>query len=210
MTNSPDKIPSTPEEQKEDRPKFKLSLTELAVGATSAVVAAMLGSRLGVAGTLIGAATASVTVGIVSTSLKTAVEHVKRGPKWVAISVVTTAVVSLVIALALVTVKEVSTGQSLDGRSGAVTVARLAPSRSSEQTPEPEESQTPPAATNRPEPAPEPTVTPTEPVPEPQPTETARPVEPTPVGPDESEPTVEPTQVVTQRPNRNPAPTPSA
>lgn len=170
MTEKPDKTaptpgeknPSTaPDEEKADAPKFRLSVTELSVGAVSAVVAAFLGSRLGVAGTLIGAAIASTTVGIVSTSLKAAVHHVKGRPKWVAVSILSTAAITFAIALVLITGKEVTTGTSLDGRPGATTVGRQVstPSPSADASPEPTESQVPPTTT----PVPEPTGTPVEP-----------------------------------------------
>lgn len=44
----------------DDEPKLNLSLTQILAGTSAAVIAALLGSRLGVAGTLAGAALASV------------------------------------------------------------------------------------------------------------------------------------------------------
>ncbi len=44
----------------DDQPRLNLSLTQILAGTTAAVIAALLGSRLGVAGTLTGAALASV------------------------------------------------------------------------------------------------------------------------------------------------------
>ncbi len=149
------------DETKADEPEFKLSVTELGVGAVSAVSAAFLGSRLGVAGTLIGAAVGSIAVGVISTALKAAVHKVKKRPRWVATSVLLTAVTTFVLALVLVTGQELTTGTSMDGRPGKTTLSRVSASASdeSEKSPEAEESTNPEES--------QPIETPVQPTPEP-------------------------------------------
>ncbi len=58
MPGNPDPEPPVP--PLTGRPRLELSLTQILGGAGAAVTAAFLGSRLGVAGTLIGAALASI------------------------------------------------------------------------------------------------------------------------------------------------------
>ncbi len=76
LTN-PHALPTT----QPDRPKIDLSVAQIVGGALAAVTAAALGSRLGVAGTLGGAAVASVVAGVASsvytTSLRRTQEKVR-------------------------------------------------------------------------------------------------------------------------------------
>lgn len=160
-----------PDDKVADEPEFKLSVTELGVGAVSAVAAAFLGSRLGVAGTLIGAAVGSIAVGVISTTLKAAVHKVKKRPRWVATSVIITAVTTFVLALLLVTGQELTSGTSMDGRPGKTTLSRDSSSKS-EDEPKSEESAKPVE--------PQPSETPVQPTPEQTPVEPTVSVTPTP------------------------------
>lgn len=167
-----------PDDKTQEEPVFKLSLTKLGVGAVSSVTAAFLGSRLGVAGTLVGAAVGSVAVGVVSTSLKAAVHRVKKRPKWVATSILVTAAASFVIGLILVTGQELTTGSSLDGRPGSTTLSHISKPNPSEETPDPEESngaEVPPPSEPPVQATPEPTPGDPEPPVEPNPTPTPTP-----------------------------------
>jgi len=53
-----------PDDSDEDDGKFSLSITQIAASTAAAVTAALIGSKLGVAGTLVGAALASIVSGV--------------------------------------------------------------------------------------------------------------------------------------------------
>lgn len=152
VTNLPNQTQPTATDDPTEKPKhFEFSLPQLAGGALAAVTAAALGSRLGVAGTLVGAALASVVAGVAGTlytgSIKATSARVRRiwrtedgtvvqeqvspvsatggrGRRgwWTVGGVVAGAVVSAVatfaIAMGIVTGAEMTSGQSLDGRTG--------------------------------------------------------------------------------------------
>ena len=75
-----EKLPQTPDD---DRKTFKLSVPELAIGAMTAVLVALLGSRLGTAGTLAGAAIGSVASALANTFLTAGFERSRDGLKLV-------------------------------------------------------------------------------------------------------------------------------
>ena len=75
-----EKLPQTPDD---DRKTFKLSVPELAIGAVAAVLVALLGSRLGTAGTLAGAAIGSVASALANTFLTAGFERSRDGLKLV-------------------------------------------------------------------------------------------------------------------------------
>ena len=74
-----EKLPDTPADDK----KIRISVPDLAVGAMAAVLVAMLGSRLGTAGTLAGAASASVASALANTFLSAGFERTREGLKLV-------------------------------------------------------------------------------------------------------------------------------
>lgn len=74
-----EKLPDTPDDDK----KIRISVPDLAVGAMAAVLVAMLGSRLGTAGTLAGAAIASVASALANTFLSAGFERTREGLKLV-------------------------------------------------------------------------------------------------------------------------------
>jgi len=81
-TNNPNPNSSTTSDPVEDKKKvFDLSLTQVAGGALAAMTAAALGSTLGVAGTIAGAALASIVAGVAGSlytaSLRTGREKVR-------------------------------------------------------------------------------------------------------------------------------------
>src|SRR3954453_21908383 len=82
--NNPNLNTSTTSDPVEEKKKvFDLSLTQVAGGALAAMTAAALGSTLGVAGTIAGAALASVVAGVAGSlytaSLRTGREKVRTG-----------------------------------------------------------------------------------------------------------------------------------
>lgn len=124
-------ITDTPDEPTVDKPVLMLSVTALAAGALAAVTSAVIGSHLGTAGTLTGAALGSI-IGAFSTALYTfglqRTWHALRAltprrAKLVA-GVVLTALVAFVVALGAITGLEKATGTSLAGEPGT-TVERV-------------------------------------------------------------------------------------
>ena len=124
-------ITDTPDEPTVDKPVLTLSVTALAAGALAAVTSAVIGSHLGTAGTLTGAALGSV-IGAFSTALYTfglqRTWHAlgaltPRRAKLVA-GVLLTALVAFVVALGAITGLEKATGTSLAGEPGT-TVERV-------------------------------------------------------------------------------------
>lgn len=73
--------PAAPENREPDKPKLDLSLTQVIGGALAAMTAAFLGSRLSVAGTVVGAALASIVAAVAgnvyTASLRTTQHKVK-------------------------------------------------------------------------------------------------------------------------------------
>ena len=86
-TNAPTSPPTNPRPDAGEAPpeakasKIDLSLSQILGGALAAMTAAALGSRLGVAGTIVGAALASIIAGVAGTlytaSLRTTRDKVK-------------------------------------------------------------------------------------------------------------------------------------
>jgi hypothetical protein len=73
-SNRPDPSPATPPDK--DR-KLDLSITQVLGGALAAMTAAALGSRLGVGGTIIGAAVASVIAGVAGAVYTASLRHTR-------------------------------------------------------------------------------------------------------------------------------------
>ncbi len=76
-----EKLPDTPDD--DDRKKIRISVPDLIIGATAAVLVALLGSRLGTAGTLAGAAIASTASALANTFLTAGFERTRDGLKLV-------------------------------------------------------------------------------------------------------------------------------
>jgi hypothetical protein len=78
---SPKPAPAEPEDRQPAAPKLDLSLTQILGGALAAMTAAFLGSRLSLAGTVVGAALASVVAAVAgnlyTVSLQTTREKVR-------------------------------------------------------------------------------------------------------------------------------------
>lgn len=136
---------ATPEA--EEKPKL-FNLTQIAGGALAAVTTAAVGSRLGVAGTLVGAAIASVLAAFASTLYTKGLEQTREGvrkivlrggkdkdevtetvvetrpggtwkrPAAVGGGMLATAAVTFVVSMGVVTGWEFGTGKTLDGRTG--------------------------------------------------------------------------------------------
>jgi hypothetical protein len=122
-----------------DAPKMELSLTQVLGGSLAAATAAALGSRLGVVGTITGAAlvsvVASVAGAVYTASLRRTKYQVSRALGTVAGGahpvrvrphvrvVLLGAVVVFALTAASVTGIELLTGSSLSGRSGSTTVS---------------------------------------------------------------------------------------
>jgi hypothetical protein len=203
-TNRPDPTESreqTPHRPTDASPRIDLSLTQVLGGSLAAATAAALGSRLGVVGTITGAALVSVVASVAGAIYTTSLRHT-RDRMSAAIGVVTHGAVDasrlrsqvrlvavgaaavFVLAVAGVTATELVTGSSLDGRSGSTTVASTfekstgtdnqTPSPSPTVTPSPTGSATTsPSATQTPSETPTPT--PLEATPSPTPTQEASP-----------------------------------
>lgn len=160
------KTPTTAPAPASDEPRTLLGLTVTGIlaGAAASVTAALLGSKLGVAGTLAGAAVTSVVASTATAVYSAGLAKTHRGLRW-ALAVVAT----FGLALAVITTVESSTGRSFSGERGT-TVARAAAPRA--VTPvddaDPAEPAEPPAsrAPATPEPTPS---TPATPAPEPKP-----------------------------------------
>ena len=174
----------------EEKPKL-FNLAQIAGGALAAVTTAAVGSRLGVAGTLVGAALASVLAAFASTLYTKGLERTRDGVKKIVlrdgklsteVDVTTTAAAprawrrpmaivggmaltsaaTFVVAMGLVTGWEFGTGQTLDGRTGT-TIGQVSNRRASTK-PTPTVSATPtatPSATATPTESATPTATPT-------------------------------------------------
>ena len=190
-------IPDTPDEPTIDKPVLTLSVTALAAGALAAVTSAVIGSHLGTAGTLTGAALGSV-IGAFSTALYTfglqrtwhALGALTPRRANLVAGVLLTALVAFVVALGAITGLEKATGTSLAGEPGTtvervrvVTVERPAAAGAEvadEAAPAASESATQDPVTADPMLA---TPSPAEPQPgasaEPTPSETPAPTEPT-------------------------------
>lgn len=119
-----DKTERKQNDETEAKPKRlrDLSIPELMTGAVTSVFVAMLGSRLGTAGTLVGAAIASVGYAVINHVLTAGVDHTKRRWGKVGASVAATSVALFGASLLLLTGAEVGAGRSLDGRPGATSV----------------------------------------------------------------------------------------
>ncbi len=133
-TDRPSIPPST------DAPRMELSLTQVLGGSLAAATAAALGSRLGVVGTITGAAlvsvVASVAGAVYTASLRRTTYQVSRalgtvpgaGSRPVRVRprarvVLVGALVVFALTAASVTGIELLTGTSLSGRSGSTTVS---------------------------------------------------------------------------------------
>ena len=146
----------------EEKPKL-FNLAQIAGGALAAVTTAAVGSRLGVAGTLVGAALASVLAAFASTLYTKGLERTRDGVKKIVlrdgklsteVDVTTTAAAprawrrpmaivggmaltsaaTFVVAMGLVTGWEFGTGQTLDGRTGT-TIGQVSNRQSTKPTP---------------------------------------------------------------------------
>jgi hypothetical protein len=86
-TNSPpapDRQPSEQLPEAEEKPaKIDLSATQILGGALAAMTAAALGSRIGVAGTIVGAALASIVAGVAGALYTASLRHTKEKVKTV-------------------------------------------------------------------------------------------------------------------------------
>ena len=70
-----------------DKPKSSLSITQVVAGALAAMTAAALGSRLSVAGTVVGAALASVVAAVASTLYSASLRRTTQGVSAVLVKV---------------------------------------------------------------------------------------------------------------------------
>ncbi|NMD47418.1 MAG: hypothetical protein GYA85_11725 [Propionibacterium sp.] len=156
----------------EEKPKL-FNLAQIAGGALAAVTTAAVGSRLGMAGTLVGAALASVLAAFASTLYTKGLEHTRDGVKKIVlrdgklkteVDVTTTATAprawrrpmaivggmaltsaaTFVVAMGLVTGWEFGTGQTLDGRTGT-TIGQVSNRQSTKPTPSASATATPTA-----------------------------------------------------------------
>jgi hypothetical protein len=136
----PDQPTPPPSSSAPDAPKMELSLTQVLGGSLAAATAAALGSRLGVVGTITGAAlvsvVASVAGAIYTTSLRRTKYQMSRAlgtvssgrahpprPRPRARMVLVGAAAVFALTAAGVTGVELLTGASLSGRSGSTTVS---------------------------------------------------------------------------------------
>lgn len=79
MTDTKTAVPATREKPPEPKPKrLDLSATQLVGGALAAMTSAVIGARLGVAGTVLGAAIASIVAGVAGTLYTTSLRHTKN------------------------------------------------------------------------------------------------------------------------------------
>ncbi len=77
MRPTPPVPPETENENETEKKPFDLSLTQLVGGALAAMTAAYLGSRLSVAGTVVGAAVASMVAGVAGTLYTASLRHTR-------------------------------------------------------------------------------------------------------------------------------------
>ncbi len=83
-TPPPDRQPDDSNATAEAKPKrVELSATQIAGGALAAMTAAALGSRLGLGGTILGAAIASITAGVASALYTASIRHTREKVKTV-------------------------------------------------------------------------------------------------------------------------------
>ena len=146
----------------EEKPKL-FNLAQIAGGALAAVTTAAVGSRLGMAGTLVGAALASVLAAFASTLYTKGLEHTRDGVRKIVLrdgkqktevdvtttvtrqrswrrpmaivgGMAATSAATFVVAMGLVTGWEFGTGQTLDGRTGT-TIGQVSNRQSTKPTP---------------------------------------------------------------------------
>lgn len=156
----------------EEKPKL-FNLAQIAGGALAAVTTAAVGSRLGVAGTLVGAALASVLAAFASTLYTKGLERTRDGVKKIVLrdgklstevdvaataaaprawrrpmaivgGMALTSAATFVVAMGLVTGWEFGTGQTLDGRTGT-TIGQVSNRQSTKPTPSASATATPSA-----------------------------------------------------------------
>ena len=142
-TNRPNReqqSPVPPTVPTRDKPGIDLSLTQVVGGSLAAATAAALGSRLGVVGTISGAALVSLVASVGSAVYTTSLRHTRdrmssalgrvgggrsrrSQPRVPAFRVLAGAATLFVVAALAVTGFELVTGSSLNGASGSTTVA---------------------------------------------------------------------------------------
>lgn len=194
------KADATATTEAEEKPKL-FNLAQIAGGALAAVTTAAVGSRLGVAGTLVGAALASVLAAFASTLYTKGLERTRDGVRKIVLrdgkgktevvvpparrtgawgrplaitgGMLATAGVTFVVAMGVVTGWEFGTGKTLDGRTGT-TIGQVS-NRQSTTKPKPSASASAkPTVTPSATPSAEPTATAT-PTPAPSATATGTP-----------------------------------
>jgi hypothetical protein len=79
----PDTEPDAPVPPAEKKRRLELSLTQIVGGALAAMTAAALGSTLGLAGTLVGAAFASIVAGVATALYTASLQHTREKVKTV-------------------------------------------------------------------------------------------------------------------------------
>lgn len=164
-TEKPEKTQADATATAEAKEKTRLfNMTQIAGGALAAVTTAAVGSRLGVAGTLVGAALASVLAAFASTLYTKGLEHTRESVKKIVLrdgklrtevdvaatearqraawrrplaivgGMALTSAATFVVAMGLVTGWEFGTGQTLDGRTGT-TIGQVSNRQSTKPTP---------------------------------------------------------------------------